>query len=62
VSPRDYDAYLAARQAGQSTAQALESIGQPGTATTTHPFDLLHDTQRAQNNASGGNGGSLGNG
>jgi cytochrome c oxidase subunit II len=62
VSPRDYDAYLAARQAGQSTAQALESIGQPGTATTTHPFDLLHDTQRAQNNASGGNGGSQGNG
>jgi cytochrome c oxidase subunit II len=62
VSPRDYDAYLAARQAGQSTAQALESIGQPGTATTTHPFDLLRDTQRAQSNASGGNGGSQGNG
>jgi cytochrome c oxidase subunit II len=62
VSPQDYDAYLAARQAGQSTAQALESIGQPGTATTTHPFDLLHDTQRAQNNASGGNGASQGNG
>ncbi len=38
VSPEDYDAYLAAREAGQTTFQALESIGQEGEATSTRPF------------------------
>lgn len=38
VSADDYDAYLAAREEGQSTFEALESIGQPGDATTTRPF------------------------
>ena len=38
VSPQDFDAYLAARESGQSTFDALESIGQPGNATTTTPF------------------------
>jgi cytochrome c oxidase subunit II len=47
VSPADYDAYLAARESGQSTFDALESIGQPGEAVTTHPWDLAHDSQRA---------------
>ena len=46
VSGNDYDAYLRAREQGQSTAQALESIGQPGQATTTHPFDLAKEEQR----------------
>jgi hypothetical protein len=30
-----------------STAEALESIGQSGTATTTHPFNLGVEEQRA---------------
>jgi cytochrome c oxidase subunit II len=47
VSPADYDAYLAARQSGQSTFDALQSIGQPGDAVTTHPWDLADDAQRA---------------
>jgi cytochrome c oxidase subunit II len=46
VSPGDYDAYLAARESGLNTHDALESIGQPGTAQTTQPFDLVVDPQR----------------
>jgi cytochrome c oxidase subunit II len=46
VSGADYDAYIRSRQQGQSTAQALESIGQPGHATTTKPFNLAEITQR----------------
>jgi cytochrome c oxidase subunit 2 len=59
VSGADFDAYIAARQSGQTTAQALESIGQSGTATTTHPFDLVHETQRGQT-ATAEDGGSNG--
>ncbi|MPQ97651.1 cytochrome c oxidase subunit II [Modestobacter sp. I12A-02628] len=40
VSGEDYDAYIAAREAGQTTAQALESIGQPGSSTTTEPLTM----------------------
>jgi cytochrome c oxidase subunit II len=47
VSPDDYEDYLAARESGDSTFEALESIGQPGTAQTTEPFDLVNDAQRA---------------
>jgi cytochrome c oxidase subunit II len=47
VSPQDFDAYLAAREGGASTAAALQSIGQAPTATTTHPFDLVREVQRA---------------
>ena len=47
VSAEDYDAYLAARESGLSTYDALESIGQPGAATSTSPFDLIDDAQRA---------------
>jgi cytochrome c oxidase subunit 2 len=39
VSPQKYDQYIAARKQGMSTPDALESIGQPPLATTTHPFD-----------------------
>ena len=46
VSGSDYDAYIRAREQGQSTAQALESIGQPGRATTTKPFNLAETAQR----------------
>jgi cytochrome c oxidase subunit 2 len=41
VSGDDYDAYLAAREDGLSTSEALEKIGQPGHSTATHPFDYL---------------------
>jgi cytochrome c oxidase subunit 2 len=47
VAPEDYDAYLAARQSGLSTYDALESIGQPGVSTSTAPFDFIDDAQRA---------------
>ncbi|MGY1691749.1 aa3-type cytochrome oxidase subunit II [Geodermatophilus sp. SYSU D01105] len=47
VSPEDYDAYLAARESGLSTFDALESIGVPGEAQTTSPWDLVDDAQRA---------------
>jgi cytochrome c oxidase subunit 2 len=56
VTPQQYNAYLAARQQGQTTAAALESIGQPGTAQATHPWDLVTDNQRNTNNAPGTNG------
>ncbi|MGY1730674.1 cytochrome c oxidase subunit II [Geodermatophilus sp. SYSU D01045] len=38
VSAEDYEAYLAARESGQDTREALESIGQDGEAITTEPF------------------------
>ena len=47
VSGEDYDAYLAAREEGLSTYDALESIGQDGAATTTQPFELGRQEQAA---------------
>jgi cytochrome c oxidase subunit 2 len=44
VSGDDYDAYIAARKSGLSTSAALESIGQPGQATVTHPFESLQNS------------------
>jgi len=38
VSEADFDAYLSAREDGLSTYDALESIGQPGEATSTRPL------------------------
>jgi cytochrome c oxidase subunit II len=49
VSPQDYDAYVSARERGQTTAQALQSIGQNPTATTTKPFNLEETQQRGSN-------------
>ncbi len=46
VSGDDYQRYLAAREDGMSTYDALEEIGQPGAATTTQPFDQLTENQR----------------
>jgi cytochrome c oxidase subunit 2 len=40
VPSDDYDAYISARESGLSTYEALESIGQPGQATTTVPLPL----------------------
>lgn len=39
VSPADYQRYLTARAGGLSTGQALQAIGLPATAVTTHPFN-----------------------
>ncbi|MGK5113427.1 MULTISPECIES: aa3-type cytochrome oxidase subunit II [unclassified Geodermatophilus] len=47
VSPEDYEDYLAARESGQSTFDALESIGQPGDPQSTQAWDLVDDAQRA---------------
>ena len=49
VSPQDYDAYIAAREKGMTTAQALESIGQNGTATTTKPINIELAQDRSGN-------------
>jgi len=56
VSGDDFDDFLEAREGGDTTAEALESIGQPGTATVTTPFDLVNDYQQRQDNAPGENG------
>ena len=53
VSGDDYDAYIEARQSGMSTAKALESIGQPGEATTTHPFESLQNGNVNQQSSGG---------
>jgi cytochrome c oxidase subunit 2 len=60
VTPQKYNAYLAARQSGLDTRRALESVGLPGTATTTRPFELNKVYQ--QNKSSGGTTGGTGSG
>ena len=47
VNQEDYDTYIAARESGMSTAQALEEIGQSPVSTTTRPMDT--DRQQADN-------------
>ncbi len=44
VAPNDFKAYLQQRIDGKSNAEALQAIGQPPLAVTTHPFD----TRRGQ--------------
>lgn len=39
VNPDVFEDYLAARESGLSNSDALESVGQPGLAQTTTPFD-----------------------
>lgn len=39
VTPENFDKYIAARTAGQSTQDALVAIGEPAYATTTSPFN-----------------------
>ncbi|MCG5445049.1 cytochrome c oxidase subunit II [Micromonospora sp. NIE79] len=46
VSPEKYDQFLAAKQSGKSTQDALSAIGEQPYATTTQPFD----TRRTQDN------------
>lgn len=45
VSGDDYDAYLAAREEGLDTYEALAEIGQPGAATSTSPLTLFQAKQ-----------------
>jgi cytochrome c oxidase subunit 2 len=53
VSGADYDAYLAARESGMSTSEALEKIGQPGHSTSTTPFESLQNGNVAQQSSGG---------
>ncbi|WP_027644607.1 aa3-type cytochrome oxidase subunit II [Salinispora oceanensis] len=46
VSPEKYDQFLAAKQDGRSTQEALTAIGEDPYATTTEPFD----TRRTESN------------
>jgi cytochrome c oxidase subunit 2 len=46
VEPDRFERFLAAKQAGQSTPEALIAIGEPPYATTTQPFE----TKRQENN------------
>ena len=53
VSGDDYDAYIAAREKGMiDRRRRSRTIGQPGQATSTHPFDYLQNGNVAQ--SSGG--------
>jgi cytochrome c oxidase subunit 2 len=52
VSGDDFDQYISDRQSGMSTSEALEDIGQSGTATTT-PFELLQNKNVDQQTAGG---------
>jgi cytochrome c oxidase subunit 2 len=54
VSGDDYDAYLAAREEGMSTFEALEEIGQPGESSTTTPFEYLQHENTDQPQSAGG--------
>jgi cytochrome c oxidase subunit 2 len=54
VSGDDYDAYLSARESGMNTYDALESIGQPGDASTTTPLSLIQQKNANQQQSSGG--------
>jgi cytochrome c oxidase subunit II len=49
VSPEDYDRFLAAKEDGQSTQEALISIGQKPLAETTSPFPTKRDAQNFGN-------------
>ncbi|WP_249713831.1 aa3-type cytochrome oxidase subunit II [Rhizomonospora bruguierae] len=46
VTPDKFDQFLAAKQAGKSTPEALTAIGEAPYAVTTHPFE----TKRQENN------------
>jgi cytochrome c oxidase subunit II len=45
VEPNDFKAYLDARIAGKTNAEALQTIGMPPTAVTTVPFDTRRGEQ-----------------
>jgi cytochrome c oxidase subunit 2 len=45
VEPNDFKAYLDARIAGKSNAEALQTIGLPPRSVTTVPFDTRRGQQ-----------------
>jgi len=47
VTPEKYEAFLAAKAAGQTTPQALTAIGEGSLATTTQPFPTKRDAENA---------------
>jgi len=47
VTPEKYEAFLAAKAAGQTTPQALTAIGEESLATTTQPFPTKRDADNA---------------
>jgi cytochrome c oxidase subunit 2 len=49
VTPAQFQAYMSARERGLDTHDALVSIGLPGDATATHPFNLTKGYQQAPN-------------
>ncbi|MFY1686975.1 cytochrome c oxidase subunit II [Plantactinospora sp. WMMB782] len=54
VSPDEYDRFIEAKRAGQSTQDALAAIGEAPLATTTKPFETRRDVNNF-GNASAGN-------
>lgn len=53
VSPEEYDRFIAAKRAGQSTQDALIAIGEPPLAQTTRPFDTKRDVNNFGNASAG---------
>ncbi len=54
VSGDDYDAYLAAREEGLDTYDALEEIGQPGASESTSPLELFQAKNDNQQESANG--------
>ncbi|HEX5596370.1 MAG TPA: cytochrome c oxidase subunit II, partial [Micromonosporaceae bacterium] len=53
VSPEKYKRFIEAKKAGQSTQEALASIGEEPLAKTTKPFDTRRDLQNFANDGAG---------
>jgi cytochrome c oxidase subunit 2 len=53
VSGADFDAYIAARESGMDTFQALREIGQPGLSSSTTPFQALQNKNINQQQSGG---------
>ncbi|ROO61443.1 cytochrome c oxidase subunit 2 [Micromonospora sp. Llam0] len=56
VDPEQYDQFIAAKQAGSSTPDALAAIGEEPYAVTTFPFDTKRDAQNFGNASAQGAG------
>ena len=56
VSPQQYEQFLAAKQAGKSTQEALSAIGEEPLAQKTVPFEAKRDAQNFSNDGVAGAG------
>ncbi|GAB3811683.1 aa3-type cytochrome oxidase subunit II [Micromonospora zhanjiangensis] len=56
VSPDKYDQFMAAKTAGKSTQEALQSIGEDPFATKTHPFDTKRNDRNFNKTSAAGAG------